>query len=123
MLRPNRRPGGLPRSVIPRSALRRPSTLLRRRQLSPRPLIHPRTKLVGCEDSTSVLTFRDSLLYLVLEAEVTTRISNPTCSPVARPSYRCGTQRAAASLFVTRLAIKPSLSLHNGSWDMEGTSP
>jgi hypothetical protein len=69
------------------------------------------------------LTIRVAVLYLVIEAEVTTRISNPTCSPVARPSYGCGIPRAAASLFVTRLAKQPPISLHNGSWDMEGTSP
>jgi hypothetical protein len=51
---------------------------------------------------------------------VTTRISNPTCSPVARPPYRSGSH-ASASLFVLYPA-KPSLGLNRG-WDMEGTSP
>jgi hypothetical protein len=52
---------------------------------------------------------------------VNTRISNPTCSPVARSSYRCGSH-SGSSLFMLRLVAKPSLALNSG-WDTEGTSP
>ena len=94
------------------------------REPCPRPFTrHGATNVESDNVSISVLTFKDPLLYLVFEFEVRTRISNPTCSQVARPSHRCGIPRAADRLFVVRLSEKPSFGPHNGLWDMEGTSP